>query len=113
VESPRSPVLGQRRQEGVDPVEVSLGAQALASSSRMSREGARTATTTFVRLPTFRSRRPRASLPAWLSRKLATGAKTPLIFPRRRRCKCGSDMEFDDLQQPYVELLREAAAKVR
>ena len=28
-----------------------------------------------------------------------------------RRCSCGSDMEFDDLPQPYVELLREAAAR--
>jgi hypothetical protein len=26
-----------------------------------------------------------------------------------RRCKCGAEMEFDDLKQPYVELLREAA----
>ena len=28
-----------------------------------------------------------------------------------RRCACGSDMEFDDLPQPYVELLRAAAAR--
>ena len=36
----------------------------------------------------------------------------PPVLQASRRCKCGATMEFDDLTQPYVELLAEAAAKV-
>ncbi len=39
---------------------------------------------------------------------VAKGGTQPTVASSRR-CKCGADMEFDDLPQPYTELLREAA----
>jgi hypothetical protein len=42
--------------------------------------------------------------------EVLVGAKEGALAASRR-CKCGAEMEFDDLKQPYVELLREAAAR--
>jgi hypothetical protein len=43
--------------------------------------------------------------------EVVVGAAKEGTFSAARRCKCGAEMEFDDLKQPYVELLREAAAR--
>ncbi len=43
--------------------------------------------------------------------ELVVVAGKPPPVASSRRCSCGSEMEFDDLPQPYVELLREAAGR--
>jgi hypothetical protein len=41
--------------------------------------------------------------------ELVVAAGKPPQVAESRRCACGADMELDDLAQPYVELLKEAA----
>jgi hypothetical protein len=43
--------------------------------------------------------------------ELVVAPGRPPLVAESRRCECGAEMEFDDLRQPYLELLEEAAAR--
>lgn len=43
--------------------------------------------------------------------EIAVGAANAGSIGAPRRCKCGGEMELDDLKEPYIELLAEAAGR--